>query len=513
MIKFNERRCSVNKFYITTAIDYPVSQNGYPHIGTSFEKLGADIQARYQRFCGNDVYFLMGNDENTAKVVKVTKDTKAYVDDMAAKFKKTWKALNISYDDFIQTTEERHKIGVQKFLQQVYDAGYVYKKPYKGIYCEGCEEFKTSKTLVDGQCPNHPNAKVYELEEENYWFKLSKFQFRLQYFLGRNIEVLPEYALNGIQSFIESDLEDISISRTNRGWGIPCPFDETQVVYVWFDALLNYLTGVGFGTDEEKFKKWWPANVHIIGKDIVRFHCALWPAMILAYNENTKTKINFPEKVFAHGFIYQKKDDVLIKESKSGQSVNPIELIETYGTDAYRYYFMAKCPFYKDGEYNKDHFKEVYHSDLVNNLGNLVSRVCNLANGKFHKCAFNWNFDLKNWTECTENYSYREALASVWELLSKTNEYIEREKPWKAADNRPILHNAMTCLRLVSVLLKPYLPETSEKIYKSFGFKIPWDKIDINYLTKIVEDNCYDLDDTTDLLISGRYPHLFPRIK
>jgi methionyl-tRNA synthetase len=314
--------------------------------------------------------------------------TKQYVDKMANEFKLVWRELGISNNDFIQTSEDRHRIGVQKFIQTVYDGGFIYKKPYKGLYCTGCEEFKLEKNLAGGKCPNHPHLDVVTHEEENYWFKLSEFkQWVLDLYVpafdSAHIEILPECRKNEMEQFVKAELEDISISRRNEGWGIPIPWDNSQVVYVWFDALLNYMTAVGFGTDDEKFHKWWPADVHVIGKDITRFHCALWPAMIHAYNKTAEKKIACPSQVFAHGFIYQKKGDELVKESKSNAGIRPMDLVHLFGGDAVRYYFMSKCPFGGDGEYSLRHFQEVYNADLANNLGNLVSRVVNMSKQYF----------------------------------------------------------------------------------------------------------------------------------
>ena len=261
------------------------------------KKIGADVQARYLRWLGKKVHFLGGNDENTFKVVKRARelelDTQTYVDQIAQQFKDIWKLLDISYDDFIQTSEERHKIGVQKFINIVHEAGFIYKKHYEGRYCQGCEEFK-----IEGVCENHPN-EVVDRNEENYFFSLSLFKdFALDFIT--KLEIVPESRFNEIKNVINNDLQDISISRKNQGWGIPIPWDESQVIYVWFDALLSYLTGIGFGTDEEKFNGLWKNSCHFIGKDITRFHCVLFPAMIEAYNQGSDKKIKYPKTGFSH---------------------------------------------------------------------------------------------------------------------------------------------------------------------------------------------------------------------
>jgi methionyl-tRNA synthetase len=517
------------KFYITTAIDYP---NARPHIGTAFEKIGADVQARYQRFIGNDVHFLMGNDENTVKVVRRSQElnepVKAYVDRMAEDFKAVWKSLDISNDDFIQTSEERHRIGVQKFIQQVCDNDYIYKKPYKGWYCEGCEEFKLEKDLKDVNglkiCPNHPLSHTIVREEENYFFKLSMFKnWILGLFENGDMSALPESRLNEMKKFIETDLDDISISRNNEGWGIPIPWDNSQVVYVWFDALLNYITAIGYGSDEERFKKWWPADVHVIGKDITRFHCAIWPAMIAAYNKNNSERFYadraYPRKVFAHGFITQKKGEEEVKIGKStGACADPAELVAKYGSDAYRYYFLSKCPFASDGTYSEEHFHEVYNSELANTLGNLASRVGAMIlkhggnlpkvdSGDFPAeqreiAKANWQNQLKEWQEATEAYDYRKALSITWSLLTHGNKYFDEQKPWtlirkndevydqaKARNLCVILRNSALVLRAVAMMLKPYLPKVSERLYNSYQWPVPWSDLSIKDLQLVVAES------------------------
>src|SRR3954471_18753180 len=360
-------------FFLTTAIDYP---NSRPHIGTAFEKIGADCQARFRRMEGDAVHFLMGNDENTIKVSQraeeLGQEPKPYVDEMARQFQEVWKALEISNDDFIQTSEERHHIGCRKFIQAVYDAGDIYKKAYTGLYCNGCEAFKTEKELTpEGRCPLHPNTPLKAVEEENYFFRLSAFGDRLLTHYAENPDFIqPESRRNEIVNLVESGLQDVSISRKGFTWGIPVPFDTEQTIYVWFDALLNYITAIGFGTDQARFESLWPADVHVIGKDITRFHCALWPAMLMSAG------LPLPRKVFAHGFVYNKG----AKISKSaGTAIDPMEVFRAHGADAFRFYFMKECPFGGDGNFSEERFAEVYNSDLADNLGNLYSRVLTMC--------------------------------------------------------------------------------------------------------------------------------------
>jgi methionyl-tRNA synthetase len=509
----------MSKFFITTAIDYP---NSLPHIGTAFEKLGADAQARFQRMTGNEVRFLMGNDENTLKVAerakKLNKDPQAYCDEMAIEFRKVWDLLGISYDAFIQTTSPEHKAAVTKFITIAERSGAIYKKQYKAPYCAGCEEFKTGKSLVDGKCPNHQTLDIVQVEEENYFFRLSDPRFKE---VAKNflVNVRPQVRANEVEAFLE-EIEDISISRRNQGWGIPIPWDESQVIYVWFDALINYLTGAGFGNNEEMFLKWWPADAHIIGKDITRFHCIFWPAMIAAYNIGAEQPIAqphiaLPSKVFGHGFIQTKGEKI----SKSGTFIDPTEIVSEYGRDAYRYYFLAKCSFGSDGDYDPQHFKEVYNSDLANNLGNLLSRVHTLVR-KFGTAENSHNEKWapplprnSTWIEKTCFYHYRDALQLVWNLLTYINTQIEENKPWdKTIESTPsFLRWCCMSLRIVSIYLKPYLPDTAEKVYKAFNWKDEWEKLTWDQMYKIIHRE-YDTEGKIEVT-SEKLEPLFPRKK
>lgn len=529
--------------FVTTAIDYP---NALPHIGTAFEKIGADVYSRWKRFLGSNVFFSMGNDENTVKVKRVVDSLdqkisyKNYVDEMAVNFKAIWSALDISFDDFIQTSEERHKIGVQLFLNAVKSAGYIEKRNYQSFYCEGCEEFKTANSIENEKCPYHPNTPLVLRDEENWFFLLSQFKQRLlSFYEEESIKILPKSRFNEVKNFVEGDLQDVSISRKNEGWGIPLPWDHAQVTYVWFDALLNYLTVIGFGQDWEKFEKFWPADCHIIGKDITRFHCALFPAMCMAYNEGcdnyeARPLHSLPVKVFAHGFVYERKGDELVKSSKSNSGITPIELIEKFGKDAYRYYFLSKFNFAQDGQYCLENFTEVYNSDLANSLGNLVSRTIGMTlqycDGKLSCDLAKENIlwfsesDLLNYYEAMEKMDFRSALEIVWKIVSSANQYIDQEKPWELAKLEEskgklncTLAKLVVNLKLISALLKPCLPMTSKKIYETFIWKDSWDCIDYNSLLKSSKNDFCDLGLLcVNMEILGedrKFSPLFPRIK
>jgi methionyl-tRNA synthetase len=485
------------KFYLTTAIDYP---NSKPHIGTAFEKIGADVQARYRRMEGYDVFFLMGNDENTVKVAKraaeLGRDPKSYCDEMARQFQDIWRALDISFDAFIQTSEPRHHQGCRQFIQKVYDAGYIRKGNYEGLYCEGCESFKTDKEIKDagGVCPDHKVPPV-QRSEPCYYFLLSRFQNRLLDFYDQNPDFIqPESRRNEIMALVQSGLQDVNITRIGESWGIRVPFAEEYTIYVWFDALLNYITGIGYGSNEEQFRAWWPADFHFIGKDITRFHCALWPAMLMAAGIET------PRQVFGHGFVYRKDEEsgALEKLSKTlGNIIEPMEIVSRFGSDAFRYYFMSQCPFPGDGEFSWQRFADVYNADLANNLGNLYSRVVRLVSKNCDGVLANvGNEDpsviyFREDTETTVNQvekhveacQYSQALQRVWQqVLDPVNQYLDRTRPWELVKTnlhwaKRVLYDAAEQLRVVAILIKPFLPRTAEVIYRSFNFRQPWEQV------------------------------------
>src|SRR5262245_25665482 len=522
-----------SRFYITTAIDYP---NSRPHIGTAFEKIGADVQARFRRMEGASVHFLMGNDENTNKVTLKARELgvnpKHYVDDMARQFQEVWRALEISNDDFIQTSEERHHIGCRKFIQAVYDAGDIYKGVYSGHYCTGCEAFKTEKEVSEagGRCPLHPNTPLSWVEEENYYFRLSAYRERLLAHYAANPEFIqPESRRNEIQSLVESELKDVAITRKGFEWGIKVPFDPSQTIYVWFDALLNYITGIGYGTDEERFRRHWPADVHVIGKDITRFHCALWPAMLMS------AAVPLPRMVFGHGFVYRKNEETgeVQKLSKSlGNVVEPMELIEKFSSEAFRYYFMSQCPFGGDGEFSFERFAEVYNSGLANNLGNLYSRILTMCvkyfdgrlDGAEPVDVTQWarGLDLQGllatWRALVGSFEYSAALQRIWlEVVDAANRYIQETQPFKLAKTdlpacRPVLVNLAEWLRVAAILIKPFLPRTAATFYRAFNFEeqAPWDQVGSDDVLQPLRQSGLQV---TAPLSAGKPDPLFPKIE
>ncbi len=520
------------RFYITTAIDYP---NSRPHIGTAFEKIGADAQARFRRMEGHAVRFQMGNDENTIKVsqraAEVGQSPREYVDAMAAQFQEVWRALDISFDDFIQTSEDRHKLGCQTFIQAVYDAGHIYKKAYVGLYCNGCEAFKTDKELVDGRCPDHPGLELKRVEEENYFFGLSAFAGRLlAHYEAHPGFIQPESRRNEIVALVKSGLQDVSISRKGFTWGIPVPFDPEQTIYVWFDALLNYVTAVGYGADDDQFARWWPADVHVIGKDITRFHCALWPAMLMAAG------LPLPKSVFGHGFVYRKNDQsgALEKMSKTiGNVVEPMDLITRFSSEAFRYYFLARCPFGGDGEFSFERFAEAYNSGLANNLGNLYSRTLSMAvkyfDGRLDPAdagglpvAWRGGLDLPglidDLREQIATFQYAPALDRIWlEVLDAANRYIAETQPFRLIKTDPdatrvVLANLAEALRAIAILIKPFLPRTAATFYEAFDFGTaqPWDAV--RYADAATPPAPRPVLTVTAPLIEGKPAPLFPKI-
>jgi methionyl-tRNA synthetase len=518
------------RFFLTTAIDYP---NSRPHIGTAFEKLGADVQARYRRMEGFAVHFLMGNDENTVKVSKRAAElevgVQAYCDDMAAQFKEVWRALDISFDAFVQTSEPRHHVCARTFLQKVHDNGYIYKGQYAGLYCEGCESFKTETDIKEagGVCPDHKVPPV-KRAEPCYFFALSKFQDRLlEHFEKHPDFIQPESRRNEIVSYVKSGLQDINISRSGQAWGIKVPFDEAFTIWVWFDALLTYFTGIGYGTDDAEWARWWPCDIHFIGKDITRFHCAQWPAMLMAAG------IEPPRMVFGHGFVYRKSDETGAREKLSktlGNVIDPMEIITKFRCDAFRYYFLRECPYPGDGEFSWGRFADLFNADLANNLGNLYSRVVTLIAKNFGGCLAKTGGTQPNASAVEGNLAgtvheirghveacrYSMALEVLWRrILDPANRYADKTEPWKlvktdAEAAKGVLFALVEPLRQAAILLKPFIPRSAEVIYRSFNFKQPWETV--RYADAVsYPGQAEDLKVLAELE-NGKVKALFPRI-
>ena len=458
----------MSKFYITTPIYYI---NDKPHIGHTYSTIVADVLARFHRQHGDKVLFSTGTDENSQKTIQAANkagvtNVATYADNMAASWDKTWKGLSISHDRFIRTTEPDHKKAVYDFIKRVEKAGDLYKGTYEGWYCIGCEEFKSEEELEKGLCPIH-KTKAERLKEENYFFKLSKYQQPLLDYIKANPDfVSPVTRRNEVVAFIERGLRDISVSRKLSKWGIPYPGDKDQVVYVWFDALINYLTVAGYpGKD---YEEWWPADVHVVGKDIIKFHCTIWPTMLMSAG------LKLPERVIAHGFFTI--DGTKISKSL-GNAIDPIELVETYGNDALRYYLLREIPFGSDGDFSRTRLEILYTSELANDLGNLVQRTASMItkylDGKTGAVEAH-SHDTTAVYEAIGHLQLDRALAEIWQMVRGLNQYIEEEKPWVLAKEDPthlkevLLHIVADLLQVASLLM-PFLPETSAKISRTFA--------------------------------------------
>ncbi|MBW3538592.1 methionine--tRNA ligase [Candidatus Parcubacteria bacterium] len=458
----------MSKFTVTTPIYYI---NDQPHIGHAYCTIAADVLARYRRQSGDSVLFLAGIDENAQKTVNAAEaagqsDIQAYSDTMAENWQKTWTALGISYDRFVRTTSAEHKKAVYAFLEAVQAAGDIYKGTYEGLYCVGCEAFVKAEDLVDGVCPDH-KTKPEQLKEENYFFKLSRYQQPLLDHIKAHPEfVQPSSRRHEVVAFIERGLDDISISRSAQKWGITWPGDPDQVIYVWFDALINYLTGAGY--PKGSFGDWWPADLQLVGKDIIKFHGVIWPAMLMSAG------LALPKTVFAHGFFTI--DGTKISKSL-GNAIDPLELTLEYGNDAVRYYLLREFGFGHDGDFSHERFKTVYTADLANELGNLVQRTAAMINKYLDGQIGNvpaHSHDVGEFKPAMAELRFDRALGEVWELVKGLNQYIDAEKPWELAKTDPphlkevLTHVVADLLQLVELLL-PFLPETSQKIAATFA--------------------------------------------
>ena len=506
-------------FYITTPIYYPSAKL---HIGHAYCTTVADTIARFKRLAGYDVFFLTGSDEHGQKIQQAAEKEgvtpQAYVDRIVAGFQELWQLLGISYDDFIRTSEERHHELVQNIFQQIYDQGDIYKGEYKGLYCTPCESYWTELQLDEnGNCPDC-HRPVQEVSEEAYFFRMSKYADRVLAYIKEHPDFIqPVSRRNEMISFIEQGLEDLCVSRTSFDWGIPVPFDPKHVVYVWFDALTNYLTPIGYMHDKETFRKYWPCDVHLVGKEIVRFHTIIWGCMLMALG------LALPKKVYGHGWL-------IVDGAKMSKSVanvvDPIALIEEFGADAIRYFLLREITLGQDGNISRDALINRINSDLANDLGNLLHRTLSMAKkyraGVIVKGTGETAFDasleemaaetVKMYTAQMEAMELSPAIRTVWAFIARTNKYIDETAPWtlakdeaKAGQLDSVLYHLVEALHITSILIAPFMPVTARRIHAQLGFADDFDAVQLADIAQ--------WGSITDGHTVGTAEQLFPRIE
>lgn len=507
---------SRKNYYITTPIYYI---NDVPHIGHAYTTVAADIMARYKRLWGFDVYFLTGTDEHGQKVEKAASQQgihpKELADTMVHRFTDLWKRLNISNTGFIRTTEERHKKAVQYIFQKVFEKGDIYLGEYEDWYCVPCESYFTELQLDNGRCPDCLR-KPDRLKEESYFFRLSDYTERLLKLLDENRDfIMPEIRYNEVYSFVKGGLKDLSVSRTSFSWGIKVPMNERHIIYVWFDALANYLTGVGFLEDDGHFQSFWPCDIHLIGKDILRFHAVYWPCFLMSFG------IEPPRRIFAHGWWTIEGQ----KMSKSlGNVIDPNEIASTYGVDEFRFFMFREVPFGMDGDFSKQAIIHRINGDLANDFGNLVSRSVTMIN-KFLKGRVE-RPELRNGADdgfesairqlITDYYrsmdvlSFYKAIQSIFEIVSIMNRYIDSEAPWRLAKEgdvrvKTVMYNLWNGLRISALLMSPFMPEKSKKIWEALGIQNSIEKARFED-----EEGFYYREDISEIT---KISPIFPRIE